>query len=1134
MGNTRDTLTTDAGAQVRFVVAIQGYDTLLTNHSAAAVVTAWSGTDWSTALTGLAVPGVMKQSITPYRPKIEAETLTLTIHPDEDETFASTVFATEKSAGNITKLDDGTNLDSDDTTVTVHSTAGFASSGTIHVGTEAIAYTGTTATQFTGCTRGKYSPFGRSGSAAFGRPHRTSQAPGAGTVASPWVTDYPRVWIGRHIAVYAHVLRGSVLDTKAEAELIWAGAIADVSENEHGHTSLTCLDARDMVRSCVLLHDQFTAKPVRGAYLEDGKEIYVKVVTTGTGSYGVESDTFIVGTDITAGYHTVDELVSALNVWFNAGSWTDNPYCWIDPNDNKWKFVVANIGSGGNVWTALLEFHMESVAFGHLLGFDHASTEPSDQWVSMLGMVQDSELGVDPTPTIRSANPVGEYVIAVDQFGDGTLDLGDAIGTFVDQRAQLPEPYQSMTAGGETWGIVDLSGQACALVRKEAGDQFSAIKIPRDLLRALGYDAAEDQIPFTFRIYYRGESPPLIRQLIWLSGDGADVMPRLVASTGTSAYNHATYDDYGYSLGAGVPWDLLGDAFLQSCAELFGGGVAPLSILIATPTKLADVLAPELALRNAHLVLRDGGLVFLTPSFVSPTTATHALTEGNKAAPSDRQLENRANYGVTRSYLVNHIKVLYGRKMSAPGQDAEYREVLEISSEQSKTDYGVAQPITIKAANHIGEQAPGGDSIREMAIELAAGALSEFSRPVLQVERSYDASLFYLVPGDTATLADSHVRDPTTGGRGISSRACWILSTEWNWATATGRVALALADDDRRAVYSPCAQVDDTANAGGFTAGYSSGTSTLRCYANEHSLSGDSDASYFSAGEEIEICELSPATTSSPTRWVRTIDSISSNDITLTAALSSPAFDSALKYRITSVIYSSADSTQTPDAYMADDADAQVLDTRRPYIWAKQSGGTTITAAADSTRRHEYPVTDGRWDGDGYPVHPGMHRAAIDTINNLIDYVGAPQNPITSSQSAAGSTQTISTTSTTYVTIAVWPQFLTRGRWVALSRHLYLAPMIQISSGSETVTIRATSSRTPPIGDANVASFTGPYRQVTFTQTGSTSIAVPAAQALDIVRFPDDECTYITVEMKVTAGTGTYYGMTRCNLGPME
>ena len=57
-----------------------------------------------------------------------------------------------ESTGNENQLD-GT-LAIGATTVTVDSTTGFPSAGTIHIGQECISYTGTTATTFTGCTRG--------------------------------------------------------------------------------------------------------------------------------------------------------------------------------------------------------------------------------------------------------------------------------------------------------------------------------------------------------------------------------------------------------------------------------------------------------------------------------------------------------------------------------------------------------------------------------------------------------------------------------------------------------------------------------------------------------------------------------------------------------------------------------------------------------------------------------------------------------------------------------------------------------------------------------------------------------------------------------------------------------------------
>ena len=53
-------------SKYRYVAAIQGIDTLLTNGSVAEVITAWSGTDWSSATSGLFVDLDCKQSAHPW------------------------------------------------------------------------------------------------------------------------------------------------------------------------------------------------------------------------------------------------------------------------------------------------------------------------------------------------------------------------------------------------------------------------------------------------------------------------------------------------------------------------------------------------------------------------------------------------------------------------------------------------------------------------------------------------------------------------------------------------------------------------------------------------------------------------------------------------------------------------------------------------------------------------------------------------------------------------------------------------------------------------------------------------------------------------------------------------------------
>ena len=154
MGTTLDTL--KAGSlNYCTVVAIEGYPHLITNHAdPSKVVTAWSGTDFTTALGGLFVDLDRSQGFHPLRAFDEGGKCTLRIAPDADDTFGIDLAATAR--GDYTYLSNS--IDCDDTTIPVKDTTFLAASGTAYLGTECIAYSGTTATTLTGVTRGMYSP----------------------------------------------------------------------------------------------------------------------------------------------------------------------------------------------------------------------------------------------------------------------------------------------------------------------------------------------------------------------------------------------------------------------------------------------------------------------------------------------------------------------------------------------------------------------------------------------------------------------------------------------------------------------------------------------------------------------------------------------------------------------------------------------------------------------------------------------------------------------------------------------------------------------------------------------------------------------------------------------------------------
>lgn len=106
-----------------------------------------------------------------------------------------------------------------DTSLSVASTAGWPSSGTLAVGTETMTYSGATATSFTGLTRG-----------ILGR----AQDHDAGTGIATRVDSAPRIMVGRRVWLYGVPVdpygRHHGADLLADAAEVWAGSIVDPPE----------------------------------------------------------------------------------------------------------------------------------------------------------------------------------------------------------------------------------------------------------------------------------------------------------------------------------------------------------------------------------------------------------------------------------------------------------------------------------------------------------------------------------------------------------------------------------------------------------------------------------------------------------------------------------------------------------------------------------------------------------------------------------------------------------------------------------------------------------------------------------------------------------------------------------------
>lgn len=146
------------------------------------------------------------------------------------------------------------------------------------------------------------------------------------------------------------------------------------------------------------------------------------------------------------------------------------------------------------------------------------------------------------------------------------------------------------------------------------------------------------------------------------------------------------------------------------------------------------------------------------------------------------------------------------------------------------------------------------------------------ARPAYVYQRALSQQLFEtLGPGDIVTVTDAFARDPVTGNRGMSLvpgvtvKASYSLGgAEPSDPTAgpspqVGTCEVLVFPFDRPSVYAPSGQIDHSVSSGGFLAGYSSGTNTIRLLAHAYTPStANADATHFVALDKIEITEVDP------------------------------------------------------------------------------------------------------------------------------------------------------------------------------------------------------------------------------------------------------------------------------------
>lgn len=1133
MATSRESLIADAGVRFTTVVLIEGYQYALTDGDPTAVLNALDSgaapfTSYADVIGGMSAKWDLSQRAHPWKAlDTEPPSFGFSVVPGvlystgaTVDTFGSDAF--KRTGGTETSLADTGSLTPVSTTVVTRRADAFAATGTVYIGPEAIGYGARDAgtDTFSTLTRAKWTPFTTSDGTHFARSHTAFDLAAAtgdpiGVKASPIVSTLPTKWIGRWVAVYILVDRGGALDAFDGANhRAFAGTISSISQDSSGATVVECSSVVRRIYETQILRDQFRAS------LQEGVELRA-------GTYFQARNVRIVGATTTIGDATV------LLVKVGASGANE-----IEPGT----YTAVEIGEKVTAWlraeklAARLLFHTayDGAFASGLAGGIRGNLSYEDPTVTA-----DSRRCVLTLPSFEVSKFLGwggqQPVIASDQGRSGFVNspnvplrielldiatggsraLANPSGTWIDQTDTLPAALQ--IPAGTVDGVLKIGDFGYAVVVRASDVLFTfpvlstAAYLPSVYA---GIGAASIGIPI-------GDDRSLdVTQVVVMEGTFRELLLKVLLSTGSLNYN-SEWDDFGESIGCGIPHSILGTSFVTDLDNLAESGRS-LCMIVDKPTRFVDLFQADFLARWAFFVYTAGRLQIRSWSTPTATSlGAIAVGEADRAAIADGSPGPSARSSCVESFasMQNVIKVSFER-----ASDGDLISNLTLFDRDSIAAHG-PRGFKIELRNSAGRTAVG-NTIGLLGAFSAA--LPHFTKPSQIITRSMSRQMFeQLAPGQHVVLTDPQVRSPDTGLRGLVGWPGIVTASRCNWGSGvpgldgtptksdtSGEVEIMIFDRVNGAPYSPCAEVDDTADAGGFTSGYSSGTLTLRCYANKHSTTG-ADAAQFVAGDRVRIIEIDPAVAASADSWDRIVASQSGNDIVLTVALSAPAWDAAKFYRVVSDTYLDAVSTQITDVYQAASGDGLVADARAPYglVYSGTGQSSTFTASAST----EVPARHSTLAyGDGVALDVGYERDIARLANNLIDYKTAPQtSQVAREEWVYGGAGTWEVVSCSPVLVGVG--LLGANETIKL----YVAPFWKSTDGTSTQ-VRYTLSRLwPSDADRDDVTFPEPYVQATFTTT-SLTYAMGTPTALDtrhINRAPGSlgGVGWLTVEIKTKA-----------------
>jgi hypothetical protein len=1102
-----------SGVRLVYSAIIEGFPYVLTNDDPTLVLDAYANSstpsyadDFGEVVGGLTVFLELDQEISPFEPFTEPIDVRFSVVPATrassggpldgiSDVVGETVF--KRLGGTETTL--AVNLDCNDTTITALRADDFSASGTVYMGPETITYSArdTGADTFTVSTRGKYSGVHTSSVARFGRNHKTISAAmiDAGGV-SPSITSEPRTWIGRHVEIWVHRVSGSTIDTVesdlSSAHRLFVGQIVSVADAD-GATIFEATDIRRKIYETQINRYPFKATLGEGFWLSAGTTFSVL-----TSRNSNTADTEAEGTDLVVvagvpGANQIEEGVySAIDLGQEISTWLQG--------ERAASRILFNMSYQG-VFDTGGQFRGRVAVTDSTAGSQQrriSITCSIPQRLRFLGWPSGEIAATSIQASFAHTSPESPRRTSLNGGAFGTpqqVTLSEPQGAWVTQLAELPAGLQDPNVQYD--GILRVGDLGYVRAKRVSDTSFL---VDESGLGAFFPDQTQDFLDALHVTYDDEDAVIEVAQVLLYEDKFKTILLKMLLSTGTSGFNHATYDAFDENVSCGVPWSALTADFIAEVENLSYSD-ATCCALIDGSVSFVKLFQADFLLRRCFFTWGGGRLNIKTWSSPTSTYATKALDETSKATPLDVSDPDFASL-LEDDDFKNIIEIYYN--IDATG---EYKDHITLIDGPSVDEHG-ERKLEIKARNTFRRAGAFGSAIDDL-VEQFSGFFRYTSRPWQVIKRSVDLNtLETLTPGTVLTLTDKYIRDPATGKRysnllgsgGMSGQPGLVVGLNFDPGgpesgrdgpgkarPALGEVSIMVSPQKTIPVYVPCAQVDDTAANAGLTG------LVLTCYAHEHSESSEvNDASRFVAGDKVLVIEIDPSVAGSAQQWADTVASQTGNTITLTTGLAGFVTTGAVRYRVIYDDYTTATTTQRTKAYQADDADGLVANAIQAYIFGSfgSSQSTTATASTGQEPPARY-ATDAY--GDGIPFDVGYERDAERLLNSLSLYKTSPQTPTQYTEvrdfTGAGTRQLVE----------CFPYFVGRGGFPAgLTRLLSMAPRIRSTTGAS-ASCRITLSRRKPAGatrdDVTIA--TGAYVSATFTTT-STTFSIPTTSTFDV------------------------------------